>query len=429
MVNCANPSLYNSSTIADACAIFDACTGDVLPVLSASDTAIGHVCDFDVRKFILGGGSLEESIINVLCSCAESDELHSSANSTGRCAFQQFTSRSQQQQALIGEDGPNKIAAARTVSETRDNLVVLMVGGAGTRLRPLTDNCPKPLLPVKGKPLLERTIEHLSSFGFRRFCFAVGYMADTIIDYFQDGARWGIQIDYVREHKRLGTCGALRLLPRKPRETLLVMNGDLITGVKYDNLLRYHQRAGAKATLCVSGYEVAVPYGVVDCDGIKMASLREKPVNKYWISAGIYLLEPETIELIPDGGQEYDMPTLLQSVASKFGNVSVYPIREKWIDIGSIDEYERANSDDDDSPPAVISRTTEIEAPAMTSAAQHTLATDLSAIADACSTSVSLNSLPSIVLDGAPINSGNLTISRRQAEAPAKPGTIKADAT
>lgn len=307
-------NLYNESTVADACKFFDSSDVEVLPVMDNFGAILGHVSDFEVRKFILGGGSLADSVLPLI-----------------------------------------KPQCSETISEEsckeRNNLAVLMVGGAGTRLRPLTDNCPKPLLPVKGKPLLERTIEHLYAYGFRRFCFAVGYMADSIIDYFQDGARWNVSISYIREEKRLGTCGALRLLPA-PEQTVLVMNGDLITGVKYDNLLRYHQRSGARATLCVSPYDVSVPYGVVECDGIKMASLREKPTNRHWISAGIYLLEPDTISLIPPEG-EYDMPSLLQNVAAS-AQVSVYPIREQWIDIGSVEEYERANREAPDSVPGKV---------------------------------------------------------------------------
>lgn len=302
-------SLDSLSTIADACSLFDTTAAEVSPVRNWQNQLIGHVSDFEVRKFILNGGSLAQSIAAVMSTD-------------------------------LAEDRP-----ATSEMPLRNNLAVLMVGGAGTRLRPLTNNCPKPLLPVQGKPLLERTVEHLAWYGFRRFCFAVGYMADSIIDYFGDGTRWGVQIDYVREEKRLGTCGALRLLPQKPNETVLVMNGDLITGVKYDNLLRYHQRSGSRATVCVSPYEVPVPYGVVDCEGIKMTALREKPVNRYWISAGIYLLEPEALDLIPAGGKEYDMPTLLQSIAQSPDSVAVYPIRERWIDIGSVDEYERANKE------------------------------------------------------------------------------------
>lgn len=311
MENSHKLSLDSLSTVADACRLFDATESEALPVHNWQNLLIGYVSDFEVRKFILNGGDFSESIAGMLSTAPV--ELNS--------------------------------AEANIKTGISDNLAVLMVGGAGTRLRPLTDNCPKPLLPVQGKPLLERTVEHLTWYGFRRFCFAVGYMADSIIDYFGDGSRWGVQIDYVREEKRLGTCGALRLLPQKPNETVLVMNGDLITGVKYDNLLRYHQRSGSMATVCVSPYEVPVPYGVVDCEGIKMTALREKPVNRYWISAGIYLLEPEAIDLIPTGGKEYDMPTLLQSIKATSESVAVYPIREKWIDIGSVDEYERANKE------------------------------------------------------------------------------------
>jgi dTDP-glucose pyrophosphorylase len=306
-MNGAHIALNPSSTIADACSAFDEAKTDALNVCDEQNNEIGIISDFEIRKFIVSGGSPSETIMPLV---------------------RQF--------GVIGS------SHAPVQFDPRPNLVVLMVGGAGTRLRPLTDNCPKPLLPVHGKPLLERTIEQLHFYGFRRFCFAVGYMADSIVNYFGDGSRWGIHIDYVREETRLGTCGALRLLSQSPKETMLVMNGDLITGVRYDNLLDYHKRSETPATVCVTGYEVPVPYGIIDCIGNKMSALREKPVYTYWISAGIYLLEPEAIDLIP-AGMQHDMPVLLESISNTLGDVSVYPIREQWIDIGCVEEYERAN--------------------------------------------------------------------------------------
>lgn len=365
MVDSYKKSLNRASTIADACAQLDAGGSQLLFMCDEQEQIVGVVSDFEVRKFILSGQSLDQSVKPVV---RRLDDLAADGQLQTNLLKQQLLLLSRAEKSLLQESASRMLRRLDescfekseehaleqlTVvkpAEERPNLVVLMVGGAGTRLRPLTDNCPKPLLPVNGKPLLERTIEQLSSYGFRRFCFAVGYMADSIMNYFGDGQRWGVHIDYVREEQRLGTCGALRLLPIAPKETILVMNGDLITGVKYDNLMNYHALSGASATLCVSGYDVPVPYGVVECVGNTMSALREKPINKYWISAGIYLLEPQTIDFIPPGGQEYDMPSLLQSISWNLGDVAVYPIRERWIDIGCVEEYERANRELVDEP-------------------------------------------------------------------------------
>lgn len=223
----------------------------------------------------------------------------------------------------------------------RPNSVVLMVGGMGTRLMPLTRDCPKPMLPVGGKPILESILESFHEQGFRRFYFSVNYLAQTFKDHFGDGGRWGVDIRYLHEDKRLGTAGALSLLPELPDEPLIVMNGDLLTRVRFDNLLDFHVEHRALATMAVREYDFQVPYGVVKLDGARILGIEEKPVQRFFVNAGIYALSPQAVSMIPRG-TFFDMPSLFEQLMQTGKATSAYPLREYWLDIGRIEEFERA---------------------------------------------------------------------------------------
>lgn len=329
-------------TLEQACAIFDQTGAEQVIAVDAAGRPQGLLTDAAVREHLLGGGHLDLPI-----SVLANRNFH--RDRIGTQTWKGFHEAPDQKENLVVlVDNFDRVIGLRRRPSAGllnpDTTVVLMVGGAGTRLRPLTDNCPKPLLPIKNKPLLERTIEKLRALGFRKIRLAVGHKAEQIMNHFRDGARWGVDIAYVHEKERLGTCGALRLLPERPTDSFLVMNGDLITDVRFDALVRFHRSRGAGATVCVHQYNINVPYGVVECSGSDMTGFKEKPQKRYWISAGMYVLEPQAIDLIPPG-QQYDMPDLLQAVAARQAKVSVYAVRERWIDIGCIEEYERANSE------------------------------------------------------------------------------------
>ncbi len=213
------------------------------------------------------------------------------------------------------------------------NRVVLMAGGFGRRLSPLTDDCPKPMLPVGGRPILETVLLNLVEYGFRNFSIAVNYKADMIIDYFGNGSRWGTNIEYLRESKPLGTAGALCLLEEKPTLPFVLMNGDILTKVNFNHLLEFHATQNSKATMCVRDYEFQVPYGVVKVDGYHILEIQEKPTQKFFVNAGIYVLDPEMIDLVQDE-EEIDMTDVFEkAIDAKFPH-AVFPIREYWVDIG-----------------------------------------------------------------------------------------------
>lgn len=217
---------------------------------------------------------------------------------------------------------------------------VLMVGGSGERLRPITNNCPKPMLEVGGVPIVERLLQNLIEAGFKHICFAVHYKAEMIENHFGDGSRWGIAIEYLHEKTRLGTAGALSLLGDKIEKLVLVMNGDLVTEAKFSEILAHHHQCGAIATMCTVPYEVTVPYGIVELDGPYLSNVREKPLLCAFANAGIYVISPEAIKAIPTG-KPYDMPQLFDQLMTNKEKVGAYVIKERWSDVGDLKELER----------------------------------------------------------------------------------------
>ena len=226
------------------------------------------------------------------------------------------------------------------------NPVVLMAGGRGTRLRPLTDHCPKPMLRVAGKPILESILEQCIASGLQEFHFAVNHLKEQIRDHFGDGSRWGVRIQYIEETSPLGTAGALQLLPDEARRgsPLLVMNGDVLTRLNLAQLLEFHASHGAAATLCVRSHDVVIPFGVVEAEGVELVGFREKPVLRHQVNAGIYVLEPSLLDHIPPG-EAMDMPSLLLAARAAHQRVAVCPIHEYWCDIGRPETLQQAHED------------------------------------------------------------------------------------
>ncbi|MFI8557803.1 CBS domain-containing protein [Pseudomonas putida] len=227
----------------------------------------------------------------------------------------------------------------------RNNPVFLMAGGFGTRLHPLTQTCPKPLLKVGEKPILELIMQGFINAGFHRFFISTHYMPEMIRNYFGDGSDWGVSIRYVHESEPLGTGGALGLLPHEEiNEPLFMMNGDLLTNLDFQNLLSFHEAHDGLATMCVREYEYQVPYGVVQSEGHKILSMVEKPIQKFFINAGIYLLSPELVKSVR-GDAKIDMPTILEEAMSGGKVVNMFPIHEYWLDIGRIEDFHRAQAE------------------------------------------------------------------------------------
>lgn len=328
------------TTLRDAIARIDASGLQLALVLDRDGRLAGVLSDGDIRRAILRGCDLAAPTADVM-NCSPTTAPVTSASNELLALMRRKVLH--HVPLLNGEMQVVGLATLDGLSGVleRPNWVVLMAGGLGSRLMPLTGNCPKPMLQVGGKPILESILESFSEQGFRKFFLSVNYLAHAVRDHFGDGSQWGVDISYLHEDKRLGTAGALSLLPERPSDPLVVMNGDLLTRVRFDNMLNYHSEHGAVATMAVREYDFQVPYGVVQLNGSNIAAIEEKPVHRFFVNAGIYTLSPEAFEHIPDG-TFFDMPTLFDRMLAAGHQTSAYPLREYWLDIGRLEEFERA---------------------------------------------------------------------------------------
>lgn len=304
---------------------------------------IGTVVDGDIRRGILRGCSLEGTVQDVMYR----KPTIALQNEDREKILDKMCQNSVYQIPVVDEDGilvGLEVIEALLSPAKLENWVVLMAGGLGSRLKPLTTDTPKPLLKIGEKPLLETTLVNFKEQGFDRFFISVNYKSEQIEAHFGDGSKWGVQIDYLREDKKLGTAGGLDLLPDKPTVPVLVMNGDVLTKVNFQQLLDFHLEHRAVATMCVCEYDFQVPYGVIKLDRHRIASIEEKPVQRFFVNAGIYVLEPEALDLVLHDSY-FDMTTLFEKLVEQEKETAVFPIREYWLDIGRMDDFERAQGE------------------------------------------------------------------------------------
>ena len=226
-----------------------------------------------------------------------------------------------------------------------DNPVFLMAGGFGTRLRPLTENCPKPMLRVGGRPMLEVVLMSFIKAGFSNFYISLHFMPEMIQSHFGDGSQWDVNITYVYEENPLGTGGALGLLPPDmPDLPIIMMNGDVLTKVHFQSLLMFHNKNSAGATMCVTEYDHQIPYGVITGEGSRIVDMVEKPIQRFFVNAGIYVVSQKIARSV-SANQIIDMPTLLKQKMDQSERVLMFPIHEYWLDIGRMDDFDRAQAD------------------------------------------------------------------------------------
>lgn len=304
---------------------------------------LGTVTDGDIRRGLLNGISLNDEV-DLVMNC---QPIISSSDKSYHQNVNLLKEKKLRQLPII--DHTNKLvniifSDELNATQYKTNFVVLMAGGLGTRLRPLTDHTPKPMLNVGSKPILETIIEGFKNHGFVNFIICVNYKKEVIQNYFQDGSAFGVNIEYIEEEKRMGTAGALSLLKHKPMEPFFVMNADLLTQVNFEQLLHFHEENHSVATMCVREYEYQIPFGVIETNGQNLISIKEKPVHKNFVNAGIYILNPEVLDVIPKD-QFFDMPNLFNELIEQEENTTAFPVREYWLDIGRIADYEKANAE------------------------------------------------------------------------------------
>lgn len=330
-------------SIHDTVRVIDAAALQIALVVDPQGRLRGTVTDGDIRRGILRGIGLDapvESIMNPTPLVAKEGE-------DGTAILALMKQHRIHQIPVVDADG--MLVGLETLDgllepERKDNPVVLMAGGLGTRLGQLTRDKPKPMLQVGDRPMLETILLNFIEYGFHKFYISVNYKAEMVQAHFGNGARWGVEIEYLHERERLGTAGALSLLEARPQLPLLVMNGDIMTRVNFDALLDFHTRNRAAATLGVREFSHTIPYGVVRMQGNQVLSLQEKPVEKVFVSAGIYVLQPEVLDLVPSN-RFYDMPTLFQELMDRGRPTVGFPIHEYWLDIGRMEDFERAHAD------------------------------------------------------------------------------------
>ncbi len=338
-----NVLVKKEATIKEALEIIDKGAIRIAIVLDEKDRVVGTLSDGDIRRGLLGGLSLDSSIDSLYFK----EPTLANINDSKESIVQKAISRKLYQIPIVNDDGKLvKIEDLAMLLKTnaKRNRVVLMAGGLGTRLRPLTEDIPKPLLKVGNKPILETIIENFAKYGFVNITISVNYKADMIKKYFGDGSRLGVNIEYIEETKRLGTAGALSLIKDRPQEPFFVMNADLLTNVNFTHLLDFHAYENAVATMCVREYDYQVPYGVIETDGSKITSIKEKPVQKFFVNAGIYTLSPQVFEYIPKN-EFYDMPTLFEDIIKDKLKTISFPVHEYWLDIGRMSDFEQAQSE------------------------------------------------------------------------------------
>lgn len=331
-----------TTTLHRAIEVMTAAGTDIVLVAGKNDRLLGIIVDSDIRKAILKGKSLATKLSEVM-----NRQPVTLAHDTPPAEVERlFQASPRANVPLVDSSGRVRGLAqmSRYLTAKRElaNWVVLLVGGQGRRLHPLTENQPKPMLPVGDKPILETIVEQFVASGFRNIIMAINHQAAQIRGHFGDGRRLGANIRYVQERQKLGTAGPLSLLARRFSEPLLVMNGDLLTRVDFRALLKFHEEEKSSATVCVREYDFQVPYGVIHMDDHRLRAIVEKPTHRFFVNAGIYVLAPKALAQIPKG-RRYDMPELLQKLTRRQpGSVGCFPIREYWIDIGQLRDYERA---------------------------------------------------------------------------------------
>lgn len=330
-------------SIRDAIRAIDESALQIALIVDADQHLVGTVTDGDVRRALLRGTSLDAPATEIM----NRDPIFCPATLGREAALTVMRGSDVKQVPIVDDMG--RVVGLELLGNVvkhgeHDNWVVLMAGGLGQRLRPLTQDCPKPMLPVGGQPILEIILKNFVRQGFRRFFLSVNYKAEMVREHFGDGSRWDVAIEYIEEREKLGTAGALGLLTERPHAPLIIMNGDLLTAINFSSMLEFHVEHRATATMAVREHTVEVPFGVIDLADDYLAGLTEKPRYSWFINAGVYIVEPHVFDLI-ERGQALDMPVLLERVMARNDKVAAFPIREYWRDIGRLEDLERASVD------------------------------------------------------------------------------------
>jgi dTDP-glucose pyrophosphorylase len=338
-----------STSVRDAAEQIDRNGMGIVLAVDEDGRLLFTVTDGDLRRAVLAGLDLAETVER-LAGIAKperfAEPLTASAGTPADELLRLMVESTLRQIPLLDEAG--RVVDLALLDDLAKDYelplrAVVMAGGRGERLNPLTEQTPKPMLLVGDRPLLELIVERLRGAGIRRVSLATHYHADQISEHFGTGDGFGVDIHYVEEDRPLGTAGALGLLAES-EEPLLVVNGDILTRVDFRAFLQFHREHDADMTVAVREHDVAFPFGIVDTNGILVRGIQEKPILRHLVNAGIYLLEPQVQRLVPIG-EPHDMVELIERLVDGGGRVVAFPIREYWLDVGGAESYERAQKD------------------------------------------------------------------------------------
>ncbi len=329
-----------SATVQEVILSLDMTGLQIVLIVTETDQLLGTLTDGDIRRALLRGCSLQDCVIDII----HTTPFVAPPDMSRETVVQLMQANRIHQLPVVDESrkvlgihfwddifSPKKI----------DNWMLIMAGGKGTRLRPHTENCPKPMLEVGGKPMLQHIIEKAKSNGIFNFLIAIHYLGEMIVDYFGSGEKFGVNIQYLREDKPLGTAGALSLIKHRPELPFIVTNGDVLADVQYTDILDFHRRHSALATMAVRKHEIHNPFGVVKIEGLQIIGFEEKPTYTSYINAGIYVLSPESLDLLLEN-DHCDMPTLFMRMRTANKLAIVYPMHEQWLDVGRPDDLAKA---------------------------------------------------------------------------------------
>ena len=332
-----------SATVRDAIEAIDKGRRQVALVADENRVLLGTVTDGDIRRGLLRGIGLDAAVTLVMNPKPTVISRADGVDAARRLMREKSLHHVpvvDEQGSLLGMAWIND-PAGPVVHSTK---VILMAGGLGKRLRPLTDHTPKPMLHVGNRPLLENIIQSFRKQGFYSFTICLNYKGDMIRNHFGNGAAFNCEIEYIEEKEQMGTAGALSLLSNRPKDPFIVMNGDLLTSTRFDMVMNFHRAENSVATVCAREFSMQVPYGVLRTHGKNLVTIEEKPTETYQVSAGIYVLSPQIFDFLKVG-QPLDMPGLLAQLVESELPVGVFPIREYWVDIGRIEDLDRARNE------------------------------------------------------------------------------------
>jgi dTDP-glucose pyrophosphorylase len=330
------------ASLLDTIAAISKGTKQIALVIDDAGVLMGTVTDGDVRRGLLRGLDMKALVTEVM----NPNPTTAAVGDDAQTVMVEQLARMIHSVPVI--DASGKVVGLFTDADlvTPDEIstpVVLMAGGKGVRLYPLTKDVPKPMLKIGDMPILEIILRKLKSQGFKNIYISVNYLGNIIEEHVKDGAWLGLNVTYLHESQPLGTAGALGQLNGTLDEPFIVMNSDLLTNCDFRQVIRFHKKTGAKGTLGVREYSFQIPYGVVNINGTEVESISEKPLHRSMVSAGIYALDPWALNLVP--ADEYcDMPTLLDKIKAEGEKVSAFPIHESWLDIGRHDDLNDARN-------------------------------------------------------------------------------------